>query len=102
VKRGIEFLLALAWLALSGACHVAGAANVALTVRAGAPATIEVRADGTDLRYRWLKDGLPLTRESDAFLDFPAVTPQDQGVYTPIVYNAAGTLVAPTATLTVN
>ena len=102
MKRGIEFYFALAWLALSGACHVAGPANVALTVRAGTPVTIEVRADGTDLRYRWLKDGVLLARESDAFLDFPGVTPQDQGVYTPIVYNSAGTLTAPSATLTVN
>lgn len=102
MKRGIEIFFALAWLALSGACHVASSENVALTVRPGACVTIEVRADGTDLRYRWLKDGVLLARESDAFLNLILVTPQDQGVYTPIVYNSAGTLVAPSATLTVD
>jgi uncharacterized repeat protein (TIGR01451 family) len=72
------------------------------TVKVGATVTLKVVATGTPApTYQWLKNGTPLAGASSANLTLTAITPADQGSYTVIVTNAAGSVTSSTAVLTV-
>ncbi len=71
-------------------------------VYAGDPASVGVVATGAaPLSYQWFKDGTPLTGQTNAVITFPAVSPNEAGVYQVVVSNALGTATSLPAALTV-
>jgi pectin methylesterase-like acyl-CoA thioesterase len=69
----------------------------------GAPASFSVTATGKPApTYQWLKNGFPITDQTNATLSFGAVVPTDAGTYSVVVSSSAGTLSSSSATLIVN
>ena len=72
-------------------------------VDAGQPVTFEVTTGGTGpLSYQWQKDGAELAGANDVFYTIASATEGDEGTYSCIVSNEAGSVVSDGATLTVN
>jgi hypothetical protein len=73
-----------------------------VSVVAGQSATFSVVAGGTTpLAYQWQKGGVNLAGATGTTLTLPAVNTAAAGSYAVVVSNIAGSIVAPTATLTV-
>lgn len=73
-----------------------------LTVSAGSPASFSVVATGLpDPSYQWQKDGLDHSGSTDASLSISSSTLTDNGTYSVIVSNSAGSVVSSNAVLTV-
>ena len=76
--------------------------NVSSTAAVGKKVTIEVAADGSlPLSYQWTKDSVDVTGAVSSSLVIASVATSDAGVYACKISNAAGSIVSPTATLTV-
>ncbi len=59
-------------------------------VCAGQPVTFSVTATGTDLRYQWRKNGIPIAGETRRILTVTSVSAASVGSYDVIVTNACG------------
>ncbi len=69
----------------------------------GSNVTFSVVADGTaPLSYQWFKNGLAITGATAANLNLSNVQSANEGAYSVIVSNPAGTVTSALATLTVN
>jgi pectin methylesterase-like acyl-CoA thioesterase len=69
----------------------------------GAGVCFSVTATGKPApAYQWLKNGFPITDETNSTLCFVNVAPGDAGTYSVVVNNAAGTVTSSGATLIVN
>ncbi|WP_221032057.1 immunoglobulin domain-containing protein [Actomonas aquatica] len=74
-----------------------------LTVDTGESATFTVVASGyPEPTYRWYRDGVVLTGETNATLQLEGVTRSDTADYLVEVTNSEGTVISTAATLTVN
>jgi len=72
------------------------------TVAAGSTVTFDVAAGGTGpLNYIWRKGGLNLNAPSLRTLTLPNVQPADAASYDVVVFNAAGAMLSPAATLSI-
>ncbi|MDP3072352.1 MAG: immunoglobulin domain-containing protein [Opitutaceae bacterium] len=68
----------------------------------GQSATLSVTAiSSTALSYRWQRNGVDLPGATGATLTLSDVIPDTAGIYTVVVSNAAGSITAPPATITV-
>jgi len=75
----------------------------AVTATEGQAATFTVAATGNALHYQWLRNGSAIPGAEAASYTTPALVRADSGaVYGVIVYNGAGLLFSPGATLQVN
>ncbi|MCP5516166.1 MAG: VCBS repeat-containing protein [Verrucomicrobiales bacterium] len=75
---------------------------VDLAILAGQDALFAVQATGTaPLSYQWLKDGEPIPGAQSTTLLIQDAQPSDEGGYSVVVTNAAGTTVSREATLVV-
>jgi hypothetical protein len=66
----------------------------ALTINQDAPLHLSIEAEeeiGKELRYQWLKDGVPITGANGPTWDLKAVQPDDAGRYVATVSNDIGT-----------
>lgn len=63
----------------------------------GFPLTLTVLAQGTDLHYQWLKDGVVLDGANQASLTFESLSPEDAGAYACRVQNPCGATESQTA-----
>lgn len=72
----------------------------AITVAEGESATFNVSALGTTpFTYQWQKDGIDILNATASSLTINAVTPEDEGDYTVIVTNSAGSATSNIASL---
>src|SRR5204862_421862 len=72
------------------------------TVAAGASANFSVAATGTGpLRYQWRFNGTPQTGATNSNLNLNNVQPVNEGNYTVVVTNSAGSVTSAVAVLTV-
>lgn len=75
---------------------------VDLTVTNGQPASFSVTATGIPApNYQWLKNGSPMANQTNATLNFGAVTATDIATYAVSVTNLAGSVTSTNVTLTV-
>jgi glucose/arabinose dehydrogenase len=73
-----------------------------LTVQAGSPATLEVRASGDALTYQWQRNGVDIPDATSSVLVLPAPLPVDSGSrFRCIVANGLGRVMSESAMLTV-
>ena len=74
-----------------------------LTVTQGSPATFSVTATGTaPLSYQWRKNSVNIPGANSAAYTIFATVEADEGLYSVVVSNAAGTATSNSASLTVN
>ncbi len=74
-----------------------------VTTNQGSPAGFSVTATGTaPLSLQWLYNGDPVAGATNASLSFAGVQPTNAGLYSVVVTNVAGSVVSPSARLTVN
>jgi len=71
------------------------------TVAAGSPVTFDVAAEGTSLKYRWLKDDIELAKATNETYTVASATSASAGSYKVRVSNAAGVVISASAVLTV-
>ena len=75
----------------------------ALTVAPGKTATFSVTATGTaPLRYQWKKDGTPIDGATASSYPIANASSADDGVYSVVVTDSAGTVTSSNASLTVS
>jgi hypothetical protein len=75
---------------------------VSQSVNAGANVSFTVAASGTaPLSYQWRKNSTPIAGATNPTLNLTAVTVGDNGTYSAVVTNAAGSATSANATLTV-
>ena len=75
----------------------------ALTVAPGKTATFSVTATGTaPLGYQWKKDGTPIAGATSASYPIANASSADDGVYSVVVTDSAGTVTSSNASLTVS
>ncbi len=55
-------------------------------------ANFEVVADGVDLSYQWLRNGMPIMDETGSSLNLTDLTTADEGLYSVLVSNLCGTV----------
>jgi hypothetical protein len=67
----------------------------------GAQAVLSAEVQGSDLRYRWTRNGVEVSGANASILKIPAVTYGDAGVYQAEISNAKGTIRTEAATLQV-
>lgn len=72
-----------------------------LAVVEGKNASFSVSAAGPDLKYQWMKDGVPVGGAMSSRLALEGVTPETAGAYTVEVRNAAGWVTSAEAVLNV-
>jgi hypothetical protein len=74
------------------------------TVCLGQPVTFSVTATGTNLRYKWRKNGgnIPGPGAEGSSFTIPAASAADAASYSVVVYNGCSTIESARATLTVN
>ncbi len=75
---------------------IAGPAPAAITVSAGTPLTLAVKADGTaPLEYQWLHDGELVAGAATATYSVARADAAQAGEYRVLVHNLAGTAISP-------
>src|SRR5690606_2583184 len=73
-----------------------------VTVTAGESVSFNVVASGTDLSYRWLKDGMEITNATSSTFTIDLTKVTDAGVYRAKVENSKGSVTSEPVTLTVD
>lgn len=73
-----------------------------VTTEIGTGVALQVETSGTDLRYQWHKNNLPLPGETNTILSFASVSIQDGGAYRLTVANLVGSVASESATIAVN
>jgi hypothetical protein len=68
---------------------------------AGQPVTLKVNAEGYNLRYRWIRNGLTIQSGTSANLNFTSSTVDESGEYICVITGSCGTLTSNTMKLTV-
>ena len=71
------------------------------SVAVGTPVTFDVGAEGTSLKYRWLKDDIELAKATNDTYTVTSATSASAGSYKVRVSNAAGVVISAAAVLTV-
>lgn len=71
------------------------------TVATGSPVTFDVAAEGTSLKYRWLKDDIELAKATNDTYTVTSTTSASAGSYKVRVSNAAGVVISAPAVLIV-
>ncbi len=72
-----------------------------ITERYGANVSLSVDATGSNVRYQWLKDGMPLNGATAAGLVLPFVSKLNEGGYAAIVSNSVNTITSEVAQVTI-
>ena len=86
----------------AGALPAVAAGPTGLATLAGRDVTLQVLAEGPGpLRYQWRHNGRALPGATNASLTLPAVSLEQAGDYDVLVFNAAGAVAAPLATVRV-
>ncbi len=67
----------------------------------GKALTLTVGADGTDLQYRWRRDGVEIPGGTKSVLEIKKLTAQDGGVYDCIIYGCGGNTTSKSVLVTV-
>ncbi len=71
------------------------------SVAVGTSVTFDVAAEGTSLKYRWLKDDIELAKATNDTYTVTSAPPASAGSYKVRVSNAAGVVISAAAVLTV-
>ena len=88
-------------LTVSAAAVVITKQPAALTVATGAAASLSVEASGTSPSYQWKKNGTNIASATGSSYTIPATSFDDNGDFSVVVSNSAGTVTSSVARLTV-